>query len=109
MAKFDYIDPAANDPIRIEQVFAEKPGGGVVHVESNLPATTPVKANADGTYEPIAASDTTSVPVYVTGNDLKAEDGDYQPVRLINGANLRKETCIIKAAQAAKMNGINLV
>lgn len=109
MAKFVYNDPAENDPIRIEQVFAEKPAGGVVHVEKDLPATTPVKANEDGTFEPIASNDTTSTPVYVTGHDLKKADGEHQPVRLINGANLRKETAIITAAQAAKMSGIALV
>lgn len=47
-------------------------------------------------------------PIYVVGNDVPANEGD-QPVRLINGANLRKETAPIAAEVAALIPTINLV
>lgn len=176
MAKFEYNEAAENDPIRIEQVWAEKPAGGVVHVTEDMPATTPVSLAEDGTFEvqkimvvksnkvntnqiqfkkstfsvgdtihvvneegveeirtiakvvesfntveleggniPFSINEgtklysTTTDPVYITGNDLKAADGEYQPVRLINGANVRKETAVITEEQAAQMKGIHLV
>lgn len=209
MGKFVFNDPPKKSPVRIEQVWAEKPGGGVVHVTEDMPATTPVVANEDGTFmipkaegyvtarvgtgtmddgaviglemttafhegdfvaiegngqtttravrieriedgvewegvmlelattigtnfncddsptrtaykcEPkegdgyyapaIFSINDGGTPVYITGNDLKAEDGEYQPVRLINGANVRKETAVITEEQAAGMSGIHLV
>lgn len=202
MSKFEYNEAAENDPIRIEQVWAEKPGGGVVHVTEDMPATTPVAAGEDGTYEivdslvafelgttyhsegiiylkkvdglqvgnfiackddenkvaakivsigsqievangyrvemgtkllcEISAGDyvylaktkeetdtggyipaefagNVGTPAYITGNDLKAADGEYQAVRLINGANVRKETAIVTEEQAQAMKGIHLV
>lgn len=62
-------------------------------------------------YEAKAAGDNAQPkgePVYVTGNDLVKGAGD-QPVRLINGANLRKETANIGDELAAMMSTINLV
>ena len=47
-------------------------------------------------------------PVYVVGNDVPANCGD-QPVRLINGANLRKETAPVAAEVVALIPTINLV
>lgn len=169
------------EPIYIEQVFAEKPGGGVVaNTKSDLPPTTAVgskdgqfvaikayrlkaavvsgdssikiakgsgvavgdiiatgkkgvactaidssdeehdlvtvtlgvevkegavlyQAKAAGTSaEPIVA------PEYVTGNWVHADKGD-QLVRLINGANLRKETANIAVEVAALLPTIKLV
>lgn len=47
-------------------------------------------------------------PVYIVGNDVPAGEGD-QPVRLINGANLRKETAPVAPEVVALMKNINLV
>lgn len=58
-------------------------------------------ASADGA-EPIYT------PVYVTGNRLEAKEGD-QSVRLINGANLRKETANVASEVAALLPMIALV
>lgn len=179
---FKHNDPAAVEPIRIEQVFAEKPGGGLVENPTfDAPATTAV-GEKDGKFAlikayrlvaAVAAGDTTIsiakgsgvavgdviatgkkgvactkvdtsaadkdvvtvtlgvevaagkvlyqaktasadaatplfTPVYVTGNGLKANEGD-QPVRLINGANLRKETANIASEVAALLPTIHLV
>lgn len=169
-------------PVRIEQVFAEKPGGGLVSAPAfDAPETTAV-AEVDGKftlikayrlYADCTASDTTikvnkssgvakgdviahgkvgvactnvdatnadydvvtvklgvdlaagtalyqakaasadaaepvATPVYVTGNEVFTGNGD-QPVRLINGANLRKETANVAPEVVALMPGINLV
>lgn len=47
-------------------------------------------------------------PVFVTGNRLEAKEGD-QSVRLINGANLRKETANVASEVAALLPMIALV
>lgn len=169
------------EPIYIEQVFAEKPGGGVVaNPAHDLPPTTAVgKSNnqfvaikAYKLHTAVAAADTsikikkgsgvavgdiiatgkkgvacTAVdvsndgydlvtvtlgvaveegtilyqakeastsavplvtPEYVTGNWVHANKGD-QLVRLINGANLRKETANIAPEVAALLSTIKLV
>lgn len=179
---FKHQDPAKVDPIYIEQVFAEKPGGGLVENPSfDAPPTTAVGekngkfalikgyrlvgavAKADTTINVakgsgIAVGDVIAIgkkavactavdtsaedkdvvtvtlgvdieagkvlyqakeasedaaepiltPVYVTGNRLTANEGD-QPVRLINGANLRKETANVASEVAALLPMIALV
>lgn len=180
--KFKHQDPAKVEPIYIEQVFAEKPGGGLVENPSfDVPPTTAVGekngkfalikgyrlvgavAVADTTisiekgsgvavgdaiavgkkavactaidtsapdkdvvtvtlgvavnagtvlYQAAAASADKAEPIYkpayVTGNRLEANEGD-QHVRLINGANLRKETANIASEVAALLPMIALV
>ena len=49
-----------------------------------------------------------ATPVYIIGNDIPANSGEC-PVRLINGANLRKETAPIAPEVAALIPTINLV
>lgn len=179
---FKHQDPAKVDPIYIEHVFAEKPGGGLVENPSfDAPPTTAVGekngkfvlikgyrlvgavAKADTTINiakgsGIAVGDVIGIgkkavactavdtsaedkdvvtvtlgvdidagtvlyqakeasadaaepiltPVYVTGNRLTANEGD-QPVRLINGANLRKETANVASEVAALLPMIALV
>jgi len=180
---FKHNDPVKPDPIYIEQVFAEKPGGGLVENPSfDVPPTTAVAVKDDGKFAVIksfrlvaavAAGDTeisiakgsgivvgdiigtgklgvasTGIdesaedkdvvtvtlgielpagkvlyqakeasasaaepllpPVYVTGNWLKANEGN-QAVRLINGANLRKETANISEEIEALLPTIKLV
>lgn len=69
-------------------------------------------ANDTVLYQAKAASASAAAPIgtpiYVVGNDVPANEGD-QPVRLINGANLRKETAPIAAEVAAMIPTINLV
>lgn len=179
---FNYQTPASVDPIYIEQVYAEKPGGGlVVSGNADLKPSTAVGLNDNGKYAPIKAYrlvdavtaddttikiakgsgvavgdvianakkgvactavdtsradyDTVTVPMgvaikantvlyqaksastsatpiytpeYVIGNVVPANSGDY-PVRLINGANLRKETAMISAEVVAMLPTIKLV
>lgn len=179
---FKFKDAAKVDPIRIEQVFAEKPGGGLVENPSFEIAPTTAVGEKDGKFVPIkafrlvaavATTDTTikvekgsgvavgdviahgkkgvactevdttpddhdlvtvtlgveidadtvlyqakeasasaaepiHKPKYVTGNRAPANEGDF-PVRLINGANLRKETACVADEVLALLPTINLV
>lgn len=179
---FKFKDAAKVDPIRIEQVIAEKPGGGLIENPQFEIAPTTAVGEKDGKFVPIkayrlvaavAAADTTIkvekgsgvavgdiiahgkkgvkctkvdttpadhdlvfvtlgegiandtvlyqakeasedaaepiyTPVYVTGNHVPANEGDF-PVRLINGANLRKETACIAKEVAALLPLITLV
>lgn len=64
-------------------------------------------------YEAASVSATTAkpkgeAPLYIVGNDVPAGEGD-QPVRLINGANIRKETAPVAPEVVALMKNINLV
>ncbi|MBO7165013.1 MAG: hypothetical protein J6V60_02890 [Muribaculaceae bacterium] len=181
--RFKYNEPSEAEKIYFEQIFAEKPGGGIVSnpgvdyppstsvYESNgkfyiYPTITVIEeVSADSskikvkktdimTGFPIAfgkkainilskddlnaeydvlnirvafgvkipagtklyiateESDDDAVPgitpVFVTGDWVYANQGD-QAVRLINGANLRKETANIASEVAALLPGINLV
>lgn len=183
MKRYTTTPAEAADPIRIEQVFAEKPGGGLVEDPGfDAPETTAVYAKENGKYAVIKAyrlaaavakADTTlkiakgsgiavgdvlafgkkgvactaidtsapdsdkvtvtmgvdipagsvlyqakaasadaaapvGTPVYVTGNALLGGMGE-QPLRLINGANLRKETACIGDDIAGQMKNITLV
>lgn len=179
---FKYKEAAKVDPVRIEQVIAEKPGGGLVVNPSFEVAPTTAVAEQNGKYVPIkayrlvaavAAADTTIkiekgsgvavgdviatgkkgvactavddsdagydlvtvtlgvavtedtvlyqakeasasaaepiyTPKYVTGNRVPANQGDF-PVRLINGANLRKETACIAPEVVELLPLISLV
>lgn len=180
---FTFTPPPAPEPVRIEQVYAEKPGGGrVANPGFDIPATTAVGKNGSGLYVPVkayrlsegAGADATEIkiekgsgvqpgdilatgrkgvactavdasdgefdrvtvtlgvaltkgavlyqakaasasaaepvvtPEYVTGNTVPAGKGD-QRVRLINGANLRKETANISGEVAALLPTIKLV
>lgn len=182
MERFKSEDPKGFKPVRIEQVFAEKPNGGIVTEPGfDAPATTAVYKNGDkysvikgyrlveaittgstkikiakgsgvakndiigyGTkavactavsttneaYDEVTvtmgvaiaagevlyqakttstdAAEPKGTPLFVTGNDLVGGVGD-QPVRLINGANLRKATANIGKDVAALIPTINLV
>lgn len=179
---FKFKDAAKVDPVRIEQVFAEKPGGGLVANPSFEVAPTTAVAEVNGKFVPIkayrlaaavVAADTTikiekgsgvavgdaighgtkavvctkvdesnadydvvtvtlgvdiaagvvlfeaaaasadkaapaHTPVFVTGNRVPANQGDF-PVRLINAANLRKETACIAPEVAALLPLVSLV
>ena len=175
--KFHYNEAGKPQPVVFEQIFAEKPGGGMVNAPAGVnfvPAGTGVTNDSNGglmvipfarVYE-AANSGATSVKVnkgttlivgnnytlgsvsikvksidysnanydllvlnaaasasiaansiattdvekaiYVTGNDVYTEDGQTAfEVRLINGANLRKETANV-APQFAPV-GVTLV
>lgn len=183
--RFSYNAAETADPIRIEQVYAEKPGGGlVVEPGFDAPETTAVGLNDNGKYAVIkgyrlvaevAAADTTIniakgsgvavgdfigygkvavkctklvttdknkdvvtvtlgiaipagkvlyqakaasaenspaepiyTPDYILGNKIYAGKGE-QPVRLINGANVRKETANIGDDIAAMLLTIKRV
>jgi hypothetical protein len=180
---FKYTDPAKVEPIYFEQVYAEKPGGGLVENPSfDAPPSTAVGAGTNGKFklikgyrlvEAVVAADTsikiakgsgivsgdfigtgkkavasTAVdttnadydtvtvtlgvdvpvgtvlyqskaasassaeplitPLFVIGNGIKSGDGD-QSVRLVNGANLRKETANVASEVVALLPTIALV
>ncbi len=181
---FKFKKAAKVDPVRIEQVFAEKPGGGLMANPSFEVAPTTAVAEVNGKFVPIKAfrlaaavvvADTTikiekgsgiavgdvlghakkavactavdesnpdydlvtvtlgidiaagtvlyeakeaststsdAVPIhtpsYIVGNRVPAGQGDF-PVRLINGANIRKETACIAPEVAALLPLITLV
>lgn len=194
---FKYNEPAEAEKIYFEQIFAEKPGGGIVRCETfDVPPSYPVveipenpgmyqiffqfkvydNLSKGGTYlkvhknifneeststlrglfiacgkesveiadfetspeydvitlktafskdvakgsmlyfaESASANDAKAyltmmggAPVFVTGDWVYANQGD-QAVRLINGANLRKETANIASEVAALLPTINLV
>lgn len=181
--RFKYNEPAEAEKIYFEQIFAEKPGGGIVgNPGVDYPPSTPVygdrgkfyiyptitvieEVSADSSkikieksevsngfaiafgkkainliskddlnaeydvlnmnsafgvkipagtklYIATEESDNDAVPMitpdFVTGDWVYANEGD-QRVRLINGANLRKETANIASEVAALLPGINLV
>ena len=166
---FKYQEAQKPEPVRIEQVFAEKPGGGLVaNPDYDVPPTSAVGYDVStGLYKPIkcyklvasvacAAVDTTNAdydlvtvtlgvaidiededpwlyqskvesaeasgndpavdaepkykPEYITGKTdwVYAGKGD-QSVKLINGANVRKETANISAEIEALLPTIKRV
>lgn len=181
---FKYNKPAEAEKIYFEQIFAEKPGGGIVgNPGIDYPPSTPVyeeyngkltilptitvieEVSADSSKIKIGKSEVSNgisvgfgkrtikitskdesnaeydvlnirvafgvkipagtklyvsteesddngapivKPVFVTGDWVYANQGD-QRVRLINGANLRKETANIASEVAALLPTINLV
>ena len=179
---FEHTDAGAVTPIYFEQVFAEKPGGGLVaNPQSDILPTTAVYKGSDGKYLPITgyrlveavATEDTSIkiakgsgvangdiiatgkkgvacsavdtsnpdydvvtvtlgiavakdkvlyqaesasansaspkkPEYITGKTAFANKGD-QLVRLVNGANIRRETANIADEVAALLPLITLV
>jgi hypothetical protein len=181
---FKYTPAEAAEPIYFEQIYAEKPGGGLLaNPEFDVKKTTAVAKNDNGLYVPIKAYrvveeandgattikiakgsgikkgdvigkgtkavactavnttastdfDTVTVtlgvaitagtvlyqakeasedkatpihtPQYVLGTNVAAGEGDKE-VRLINGANLRKETANIADEVAALLPTITLV
>ncbi len=180
--RFKHNNPQNGDKVFIEQVFAEKPGGGLVKNQTyDVSPTTavgeenglfvPIKAyrlkkavaNADDTieiekgsgivsgdfigygkkavactkvdtsnkekdvvtvslgleipigevlYQAKSANNTNAEPIvkpiYVTGAWVFANEGD-QSVRLLNGANLRKETANVSSEVVALLPNITLV
>ena len=180
---FSYTNPSAVEPIVFEQIFGEKPGGGLLANQTyDVKAGTavglssgkfvPIKAYrlvkavettdteieiakgsgvavgdiiANGTkgvactaidtttntdkdvvtvtlgvaieagtvlYQAASASASAAVPkltpLFVTGHSVTGNEGD-KLVKLVNGANLRKETANISTEVAAKLKTINLV
>ena len=185
--KFHYTEPGKPEPIYFEQIYAEKPGGGLVKAPAyDIKPTTALGEDADGNLQPIKCAvltedaaadaatikvakgsgfakgdfiatgkvavaitkvdDTTSedydvitaklgvklsqgtrlyqasaaadgketfavpiyTPKYVAGDYARTGDGD-QLIKLVNGANLRKETALIANEVAALLPTIQLV
>ncbi len=180
---FKYSDKEPVQPIVFEQVFAEKPGGGLVaNPDHDVPVGTAVGKDSQGVFQPIkgfvlakavasgdtaiqiakgsgvkvgdviatgkkavkctavntsnAAYDEVTVslgielpagkvlfqakaasadaaepiytPEYLTGDPVLAGKGD-QPVKLVNGANIRKETAPVADEVVALMKSIQKV
>lgn len=107
---FSFNDAPTAEKIYFEQVYAEKPGGGLVaNPTADLAPTTPVVYNADSDkFVLVEATDTTTTPDFILGDWVYKGQGD-QLVRLVNGANIRKENAVITAAQAVLMSTIKLV
>lgn len=106
---FNYEAAPASEPIVFEQIFAEKAGGGVLaNQATDTKKGTPVIKNSDGLYVPCTTTPSSGKNLYVLGTNVPANSGD-QEVRLINGANIRKESVNISDAILAKLTGIHLV
>lgn len=88
-------------------VYTSDPDYDVVTITmgENIPAGTCLYEAAEASAD---AAEPKATPIYVVGNDVPAGKGDF-PVRLINGANLRKETAPIAPEVAALIPTINLV
>lgn len=104
---FEHTDAVEVEPVIFEQVFAEKPGGGVIkNPAKDLPTGTAVGQTTDGLFD--VADGATIKGEYLTGAKVCAGKGD-QAVRLINGANVRKESVTIAQEVLAQMLTIKLV
>lgn len=181
--KFSHTEAPAPKPIIFEQIFAEKPGGGLLANHTfDVKEGMAVGLNAEGKYQAIkaailyedAASSATTIkvkkgsgvaandflatgkkavkvtkvvtteanydvltislgvevkagnvlyqataasdsaaalavaPVYLVGDDVPANSGDFM-VKLVNGANIRKETAPVADEVVAQMKGISKV
>lgn len=183
--KFSHTEAPAPKPIVFEQIFAEKPGGGLlanhtfdvkegmavvlvsgkyqaikaamIYEDAESSATTIKVKKGSGVavndfmatgkkavkvtkvvstdpsydvltislgeavkagqvlYQATAAADGSTataalagVPVYLVGDDVPANSGDFM-VKLVNGANIRKETAPVADEVVAQMKGISKV
>lgn len=181
--KFSHTEAPAPKPIVFEQIFAEKPGGGLLANHTfDVKEGMAVGLNADGKYQAIkaailyedaassattikvrklsgvvandflatgkkavkvtkvvdtdpnydvltislgadlkvgnvlyqaaaasdSAAETAVAPVYLVGDDVPANSGDFM-VKLVNGANIRKETAPVADEVVAQMKGISKV
>lgn len=72
--QFNYSEAPAPAPIRIEQVVAEVPGGGLlVDAGYNVIQTTPVGRTDDGKYQVVKTAKVKTK--YTTGTSLEVEKG----------------------------------
>ena len=127
MSRTNFTDIPQNDPVRIEQVFAERPAGVlVVDPHFDVFATTAIGKDANGKYNIIkccrvveaAAADATSVKVAkgsgVAKNDFLAigkkavkatnvvtTNADYDVVTITMGVALKVDDCLYQAAEAS--------
>lgn len=127
MPRTKFTDIPKNDPVRIEQVFAERPGGVlVVDAGFDVFATTAVGKDANGKYAVIkccrvvedAAADATTIKVAkgsgVAKNDFLAvgkksvkatnvvtSNADYDVVTISMGVAITAGTTLYQAAAAS--------
>lgn len=122
---FKFNSPEAKDKVYFEQIFAEKPGGGLVKNPSvDLPPTSPVGINNDGVfeacksyrlYEAVEAADTSIKLVKGSGvavNDILGYNGtavkvtavdstaneDYDVATVTFGVDIAADTVLYQAA-----------
>lgn len=114
--QFVYNNPVKPAPIRIEQVIAEKPGGGLLKDAGyNVPETTPVGLDTDGKYKVIKCAKVktqysgseTSLVVEpgsgITKNDFIAFGGMAVQVSAVSSAS-DKDTLTIGALTGKTIN-----
>lgn len=114
--EFVYNNAETPAPIRIEQVIAEKPGGGLLKDAGyNVPETTPVGLDTDGKYKVIkcakvktqySGSETSLVVEPGSGiakNDFIAFDGMAVQVTAVSSAS-DKDTLTIGALTGKTIN-----
>lgn len=114
--EFVYNNAETPAPIRIEQVIAEKPGGGLLKDAGyNVPETTPVGLDTDGKYKVIkcakvktkySGSETSLVVEPGSGiakNDFIAFDGMAVQVTAVSSAS-DKDTLTIGALTGKNIN-----
>lgn len=118
MGKFNFTEPEAKQPVRIESVFAEKPAGGVIVCEDKVLATTAVSApDADGVHKPIKAyrvveateSSATSVKIakecHVTKGEFVATGKKSVEVTAVDSSNEAYDVATIASLGVALKAG----
>lgn len=99
-----------NKAVKVTKVVATDPNYDVLTISLGVEVKAgqvlyQATAAADGSNAQAALA---GVPVYLVGDDVPANSGDFL-VKLVNGANIRKETAPVADEVVAQMKGISKV
>lgn len=99
-----------NKAVKVTKVVATDPNYDVLTISLGVEVKAgqvlyQATAAADGSTTQAALA---GVPVYLVGDDVPANSGDFM-VKLVNGANIRKETAPVADEVVAQMKGISKV
>ena len=99
-----------NKAVKVTKVVATDPNYDVLTISLGVEVKAgqvlyQATAAADGSTAQAALA---GVPVYLVGDDVPANSGDFM-VKLVNGANIRKETAPVADEVVAQMKGISKV
>lgn len=99
-----------NKAVKVTKVVATDPNYDVLTISLGVEVKAgqvlyQATAAADGSTAQAALA---GVPVYLVGDDVPANSGDVL-VKLVNGANIRKETAPVADEVVAQMKGISKV
>lgn len=99
-----------NKAVKVTKVVSTDPNYDVLTISLGVEVKAgqvlyQATAAADGSTTQAALA---GVPVYLVGDDVPANSGDFM-VKLVNGANIRKETAPVADEVVAQMKGISKV